>query len=167
MYLKYLVFSILFFSNINIVKSQSKSKSAPSNNKSAPKNNNFKYGGFVVYEKNGHGLIVSLIEYERKNWRESNELCNNYVSDGYDDWRLPTIDELNLIYDKVITKYGMFNFEDESMKRMGVFHDWYWSANENSEFGALQIKFGGGGYTESIMGNKASNGPNVRPVRSF
>lgn len=58
------------------------------------------YGGYVVYEKDGHGLIVSLnefIAYEEQVF----QICNDLILNGYDDWRLPTEIELNSIYENL------------------------------------------------------------------
>lgn len=66
-----------------------------------------KNGGYIVYEKDGHGLVVSLIDIgndrftrddvgEMK-WSEAKAICEDLNINGYDDWRLPTKDEAVLI----------------------------------------------------------------------
>ncbi len=58
----------------------------------------FSHGGYVVYEENGHGLVVSTKEIGNLPWEEAKKTCNNLVLNGYDDWYLPTIEELDTIY---------------------------------------------------------------------
>ena len=56
------------------------------------------HGGYVVYEENGHGLVVSTKEIGNLPWEEAKKTCNNLVLNGYNDWYLPTIEELDTIY---------------------------------------------------------------------
>ncbi len=37
------------------------------------------------------------------NWHDAKAYCENYRAGGYDDWRMPTIEELKGLYDKNIT----------------------------------------------------------------
>ncbi|QTA80307.1 DUF1566 [Desulfonema limicola] len=39
---------------------------------------------------------------ENVNWKEAKEYCENYQGGGYTDWRMPTIDELEGLYEKGI-----------------------------------------------------------------
>lgn len=54
-------------------------------------------GGTIFYVKNGKTYEVSRILGEEK-WKNAVELCKNFRGGGYNDWRLPTRDELHLIY---------------------------------------------------------------------
>lgn len=57
----------------------------------------FKYGGIVVYEKDGHGLVLAVADLQEMVWDKANQACNDLILSGYDDWRLPTKDEIDLI----------------------------------------------------------------------
>ena len=60
-----------------------------------------------------------------KNWNDAKEYCRNLNLDGYSDWRLPSIKELQSIVD--ITKY------DPAIKS-GFKHiasNFYWSSSPN------------------------------------
>ena len=87
----------------------------------------------------------------RHNWYEAMKLCKNYKSEGFDDWRLPTKNELNEIY-KYYKKFGEF-----------VAHP-YWSSSEYSATFAWAQNFNIGlqynYYHKSNFGY-------VRTVRSF
>ena len=58
----------------------------------------FKHGGLVVYEKDGHGLVASLIDLGYSNWDSANNSCNQFNLNGYNDWRMPTFEELNFLF---------------------------------------------------------------------
>jgi hypothetical protein len=67
----------------------------------------FKYGGFIINEENGHGLVMSVIDLYYKydasvsmvlasnNLR--NTLSNKLNINGYDDWRVPNKSEFEKI----------------------------------------------------------------------
>ncbi len=70
-----------------------------------------KEGGYIVYEKDGHGLVVApyaftTIGYPRDksqypgdaSFEKALILCDTLVLNGFSDWRLPTKDELTLMY---------------------------------------------------------------------
>jgi hypothetical protein len=86
-------------------------------------------GGFVVYDKGNYSDGWRYLECAPENtgtgtWENAKQLCGDYRHGGYDDWRLPDIDELeNLLK-------GMFN--------NGV----YWSSSE---------KEGSAGYAWGIQ----------------
>jgi hypothetical protein len=63
-------------------------------------------GGVVGYidELNGHGIIVGPTQIGNYSYSQANEACNNYISGIYDDWELPTIGQLNLLYAPYLSK---------------------------------------------------------------
>ena len=81
------------------------------------------------------------------------KLCNDYTYGGYDDWFLPSKDELNLIYNYRITIDGL-NIE----KR-------YWSSSEysNDASKAWSEYF----YFGSLSDSSRDSRYRVRPVRAF
>ena len=67
-------------------------------------------GGVIVYEKNGHGLVVAPMDLSLEPLNESDTatlqvktaktVCEESRLNGFSDWRLPTIYELNMLYKK-------------------------------------------------------------------
>jgi len=78
--------------------------------------------------------------------------CDNYTSDGFDDWFLPSIQELNKLFEK---NDVVNNFKNAA----------YWSSTEDSDLGAYLFVFWTGIRTVGI--DKKSVLYNVRPIRSF
>jgi hypothetical protein len=58
----------------------------------------------VIYEKNGHGLVVALSDFEDDG--DAIETCQDLKLNGYGDWRLPTEEEFNEIKEKISSKFG-------------------------------------------------------------
>jgi len=78
-------------------------------------------------------------------------LCANLVSGGYDDWFLPSKDELNLMY-IYLKVAGCGSFAS----------DWYWSSSETYNHAWYQ------GFVDGNQGNYDKDGVlYVRAVRAF
>jgi hypothetical protein len=88
------------------------------------------------------------------------KFCADLVYGGCDDWFLPSIDELELIYNNLKKKYKG-NFND----------DYYWSSSELSEYDAYAYHFYGSSLNKT--GIQKANGAvwsdkiSVRAVRAF
>ena len=132
---------------------------APARDKNNPKTPKLKIGdtfagGIVFYlDENGGGLVAATVD-QRKNvtWDDAKALCDNLVSNGFNDWRMPTKEELNLMYINLKKK-----------KRGGIWSDWYWNSSESHDNGAWGQDFGNGD-----LGNDYKNGRNcVRAIRAF
>lgn len=85
------------------------------------------------------------------------KLCNDLELGGYDDWFLPSRDELNLMYQQ---KGVIGGFTSGS----------YWSSSEGSQYGAWYQLFGTGlqdGYGAKFDGGTVGTGRRVRAVRAF
>ena len=81
------------------------------------------------------------------------KLCVDYRGGGKDDWFLPSMEELNLLY-KRLYKKGIGNME----------RSFYWSSSEHVKgFHAKNLTFNDGEYftNAKIIGNS------VRPIRQF
>lgn len=76
---------------------------------------NFKNGGYVVYDNDGHGLVVALYDIGIFNWENAIKVCSDFSTNGYGDWYLPSKEELQIIYENV------------HLKGIGAFLDYYWS----------------------------------------
>ncbi|MDR1786868.1 MAG: DUF1566 domain-containing protein [Treponema sp.] len=78
--------------------------------------------------------------------------CKEYSYGGYDDWFLPSKDELNLMYTN-LKRQGLGGFSDS----------WYWSSSELYSYSAWPQYFAAGSQHGSSKGNEHS----VRAVRMF
>ena len=117
----------------------------------------FKHGGFVVYEKDGHGLVAAITDLGLMDWNSAKTACDELILNGYSDWHLPTKDELNAIYVNLKMVGG------------GGFADYvYWSSTEGNSFYhyAWKQNFRSGGqyYGDDDLHNYKCN---VRAVRAF
>ena len=84
----------------------------------------FKHGGFVVYEKNGHGLVAAITDQGDKHmyWWQAEKACEELIINGYSDWRLPSKKELKSVYDNLKqVGIGGFVFKHQSW--------FYWCRN--------------------------------------
>ena len=109
-------------------------------------------GGYIFYI-NGtgdHGLIVYFKDLPNLNWESAQKKCSNLKSEGYDDWRLPTKDELNRIY-QARTYIGIYSKSK------------YWASTEANKDAGWAQDFKDG--LTSQVPKQTSIG--VRPVRSF
>jgi hypothetical protein len=82
---------------------------------------NFKEGGILINESSdGHGLVACLIDFEEAYWGYVIEHYNNMNFNGYNDWRIPTYEEL-----KVLMKF--LKPEDKNLYNYSS----YWAADRN------------------------------------
>ena len=112
----------------------------------------FKHGGFVVFEENGHGLVAAITNLGNLNWNSAKTACEELILNGYSDWHLPSKEELNSVYVN-LKQIGVGGFAD----------DYYWSSTEYDYSSAWEQRFSDGkqyGY------NKLPEYP-VLAVRAF
>jgi hypothetical protein len=105
-----------------------------------------KNGGIIVNEKNGHGLMIALYDLEPLNFIDANVKSKDFLLYGYKNWRLPSIDECNIIYHNL------------SQFRIGGFRNaWYLTNNKVYDYG---FDWGNedNAYSQALL---------VRLVRSF
>jgi hypothetical protein len=84
----------------------------------------FKHGGYVLNEENGHGIVVSMIPIETGEgfWLHIyQKQIEELVSNGYTDWHMPTSEESISIeeYIKIIglnLEYESFSYIPEGVK---------------------------------------------------
>ena len=79
------------------------------------------------------------------------KLCDDYTYGGYDDWFLPSIEELRYMY------------ENLKAKSIGTWSNYYWSSSEFSASSAWYYAFGGGRAKGGARGGEFW----VRAVRAF
>ncbi len=112
------------------------------------------YGGGIIFfvdETNEHGLIASAKDLSGEaDWNEAMEFCAQYKVDEYSDWRLPTEEELNILY--------------LQKEKVGAFVRFsYWSATEYAGHFAFFQNF----YTGERDNDFKDNTCYVRAIRSF
>jgi hypothetical protein len=80
-------------------------------------------GGIIAHVNGEHGLIAAPSDADGVYiWGAAFTVCENLVIDGYDDWYLPSKEELNLLY---TNKDAIGGFIDDA----------YWSSTENAQNG--------------------------------
>jgi hypothetical protein len=116
----------------------------------------FKHGGFVVYEENGHGLVVAITDLGLMDWTSAKSACEELILNGYSDWHLPSEEELKLVY---------VNWKQCGAGGFGKGgYAYYWSSAEVGSDGAWFKSFSSGGqsgYRDQILTSS------VRAVRAF
>jgi hypothetical protein len=111
----------------------------------------FKQGGFVVYERDGHGLVAAITDLGYTYLNAAKTTCDELILNGYSDWHLPTIEELNSVYVN-LQKVGVGGFVK----------DYYWSSTDSNRGSTWILEFISGRQIGSFAYNY-----NVRAVRAF
>ena len=124
-----------------------------------PQIGDYCFGGIVFYvDSTGqHGLVAGLEDLQvTYQWDSAVQGALDYESNGFDDWYLPSIDELELIYNTI----GHGGLEGN----IGSFETaFYWSSSDDSNYSSWGVVFGNG-YTAS---NDNNNLGRVRVIRAF
>lgn len=114
-----------------------------------------KFGGYLIYEKNGHGLIATIELVGKNNFNEAKKKCDELSTHGFDDWRLPTKEEFDLIHPKL-------NFKKRG--NAGIFKsNWYWTSTEIDKENAWTHNLNTGMQSSYFKDFKC----NIMAVRSF
>ncbi|MDR1507573.1 MAG: DUF1566 domain-containing protein [Treponema sp.] len=109
-------------------------------------------GGFIFYAQGGAYMECSAM-LGALGWDQAMSTAQNYRGGGYDDWRLPTQGELDLIYK---------NLRQKNLGGMGG--DWYWSSTQYGAHSyAWAQRFSDGNQGTIPKDNTGS----VRAVRAF
>ena len=114
-------------------------------------------GGYVIQTDGTHGVVVAMQNQGKANWYAAEAMVNDaskHDSNGakFNDWRLPTKDELNLIYK-----------QKESIGGFSIYSYWSSTEYEDDNSGAwLQYFYNG---NQSASGKGAKN--LFRAVRAF
>ncbi len=107
---------------------------------------------------NGAGNTVAII-LQNGHERSAAKHCADLAYNGYDDWYLPALDELALIY----TNRSTINTTATTNGGESLSTNTYWSSTEHNNANALLIPFGTGipSFTAKI------NNHTVRAIRAF
>lgn len=117
----------------------------------------FKHGGIVIYEKNGHGLVVAITDLgSTMDWNSAKTSCDELILNGYNDWHLPSKEELNKLY---LLELGVGGFERDPRKG-----SYYWSSTETTDNNAWIQNFD---YGNTFDTKKIRDEFRVRAVRNF
>ena len=90
-------------------------------------------------------------------------ICKNLELNGYSDWFLPSIDELNLMYQN-LHKKGLGEFHYEFCIFNYCRDVFYWSSSQYDDLSAWCLYFKTG---IRANGNSKNNGGNIRAIRAF
>jgi hypothetical protein len=112
----------------------------------------FKHGGFIVFEKNGHGLVAAITDLGSMGWSSAKTACDELILNGYSDWHLPSEEELNALYVN-LKQLGVGDFAGSN----------YWSSKGGNNFSAWEQDFANGKKYDAPK--SVSN--DVRAVRAF
>ena len=98
-----------------------------------------------------HGLVAATSdEVSILTWAGAITACNNKTTNGFDDWYLPSKDELNKLYLNKVNVGGFVNYL-------------YWSSSEINDGNAWLLYFLNGGQ----YSNAKDGSVRVRAIRSF
>jgi len=116
------------------------------------------HAGGIVFQINedGTGLVADLQDLGLMDWYSAMDAALSATSQGYDDWYLPSIEELELMYNTIGNGGPEGNIG-------GFGNNWYWSSSEYGNNYAWSVYFSNGNAIYYVKGR-----PNrVRVIRAF
>jgi len=113
-------------------------------------------GGIIIYTEGngGHGLLCTADDLGKTIWADAKKTCDDYKGGGRTDWRLPSKEELELIYRVLYKEKGIKNFATKN----------YWSSTLSKTNASWVFDFHSGDAYDFY--NKY-NAYFVRAVRAF
>lgn len=112
-------------------------------------------GGIIFYidESGQRGLICAEEDFpEDMSFQEATQACENYSIEGKDDWRLPSLNELEVLYEN-LRKSAKTHFQNQ----------WYWSSETKDEHNMWSLDLLHGDRFAHWEGDHS----HVRAVRTF
>ena len=110
-------------------------------------------GGFIFYAEGGLYMEVSLM-LGTFNWNQADQTTKNYRGGEFNNWRLPSIGELEMIYT---------NLRRRNLAGLG--DDQYWSSSLDSYNDPFWLDFSNG--SRGAPSRSSNRSASVRAVRSF
>lgn len=83
----------------------------------------FENGGFEIQNDYGQNFVVSIFDLGPINWNSAKTACDELSFKGFNDWRIPTVEELKLIY-FYLKKRGLGRIQNSR----------YWSSTSDPNF---------------------------------
>ena len=126
------------------------------------------YSGGIIYqiEDDSTGWVCSPKNLGNKNWNSAMQACSELSYNGFDDWVLPSADQLRAIGENnAKINATAISVGGDIFSRVKKW-DSYWSSNEYNNDSAYLVNFINGIETMSGWHLK-SNSQKVRPVRKF
>jgi hypothetical protein len=114
-------------------------------------------GGGIIFYKEGGSYKECSGELGSYGWRDAISVAQNHRGGRFNNWRLPSREELELMYNNL------------KLKGLGGFNGWYWSSSRVQEspqlnpVWALDFNSGNDGHIDPDPSNRSL----VRAVRSF
>lgn len=109
-------------------------------------------GGGLVFHIEGSRVYEVSEVLGRHKWEEAKKVAENYRGGGFSDWRLPTKEELDLVY-RNLRKPGIITGDET-----------FWSSSQLSFYALCAQHFGSGGQDRLY---DARSEFAVRAIRSF
>ena len=110
-------------------------------------------GGGLVFHSEGSRVYEVSEVLGKHQWAEAEKVAEGFRGGGFSDWRLPTKEELNLVYQN-LRKPGIIT---------GTGDDWHWSSSQYHSTIAWAQRFGDGGQVPNSDHYEYA----VRAIRSF
>ncbi len=100
-----------------------------------------KFGGPIIKLTDETSLIISQNDLGKMNWEKAVEVCKTLTLNNCNDWRLPTREELEILYAQrmILPNYKL---------------DHYWSGTEGENFVAYDLNFEDGKIQTHRKDNK-------------
>jgi formylglycine-generating enzyme required for sulfatase activity len=93
-----------------------------------------------VWEDSDTGLSWTVMDNgEDISWNQANNYCEMLSLGGFDDWHLPTIDELKKIFDRSQAK----QYKAKGPIELGSANIWSVSKNNSGDAWSLNFSYGG------------------------
>jgi hypothetical protein len=109
-------------------------------------------GGKIGDGKTNTQRILAMLA-KRKETDRAAQLCGTLKLNGYDDWFLPSTDELDLLYKVLKGKNLLDGFEK----------NWYWTSTQEGRKNAFIIHFGNGRHNDTDKDHRNY----ILPVRAW
>lgn len=141
---------------------------------------NLEYLSLPTFTYNGHTYRVApdphTVYTEYISWATANTYCENLTAYGYSDWRMPTIEELETMYQNRDAIGGFHNYHSETSDYYQTF-PFYHSSTVATSYAHFQLNWYNGqrsydyesGYSQYRLNNGygawADHKCHVRPIR--